>query len=220
MTSQRQLEANRANAQLSTGPKSKRGKARAKLNAVTHGLTARHIIIPGEKPEQFYKLRDGLITDFAPGSTIERELIDALAGSLLRRRRVPVVEAALLKRLMGDTLDNNLDILTDEELGQLENISRRFLEYQRTLKLSDVVDRQDEASSKTEGLPTRFEMLTTLARHETSLMNNMIKTLNLLHILQARRVAAEERWRTLNATPSDGRLPVKTCTSSGRSPLG
>ena len=45
------------------------------MNAVTHGLSAKQIIIPGEKPEQFYKLRDGLIADFAPRSTIERELI-------------------------------------------------------------------------------------------------------------------------------------------------
>ena len=72
-----------------------------------------------------------------------------------------------------------------------------------------MVDRQDEVSSKTKGLPTRFEMLTHLARYDTSLMNNIIKTLNLIHLLQARWIAAEESGRTVNATPSDGQLPVK-----------
>src|SRR5271165_3025242 len=36
-----QIEANRRNAQKSTGPKTERGKAHAKPNAIKHGLTAR-----------------------------------------------------------------------------------------------------------------------------------------------------------------------------------
>ena len=47
-----QIEANRRNAQKSTGPKTERGKARAKLNAIKHGLTARTImsVLPQEDP--------------------------------------------------------------------------------------------------------------------------------------------------------------------------
>ncbi len=43
MTSQRSLNANRRNAERSTGPRSRRGKARAALNAVTHGLSGRPV---------------------------------------------------------------------------------------------------------------------------------------------------------------------------------
>jgi hypothetical protein len=39
MTSQRKSEANRANAQLSTGPRSASGRARASQNALRHGLS-------------------------------------------------------------------------------------------------------------------------------------------------------------------------------------
>jgi hypothetical protein len=39
MTSQRRVEANRKNAQKSTGPRTKSGKARARINARSHGLT-------------------------------------------------------------------------------------------------------------------------------------------------------------------------------------
>ena len=39
MTSQRQRQANRKNAQRSTGPKSGLGKSRSKLNAYRHGLS-------------------------------------------------------------------------------------------------------------------------------------------------------------------------------------
>ena len=54
MTSQKQIEANLANAQLSTGPRTNRGKARSKMNAVKHALTAAQgVLIEGEDPEEF-----------------------------------------------------------------------------------------------------------------------------------------------------------------------
>ena len=71
------------------------------MNAVTHGLTATEIVVPGEEPEQFDRLREGLNADFAPGGTIERKLVDVLAGLLWRQQRLPIVEAELLKKLMG-----------------------------------------------------------------------------------------------------------------------
>lgn len=221
MASERQIEANRANARRSTGPKSQRGKARAKMNAVTHGLTAKQIIVPGERPEQFDRLREGLNADFAPGSTIECELVDQLAASLLRRRRVPVVEAALLKRLMGARLDDYLQFLTDEELELLEKISRRVLGLQEAAKVSDVVDRQGANGDRETGIPGRVDMLTVFARYESSLMNEIVKTVKLIHVLQARRIAAEEAVRTVGAASSKERLSaVQDRSSSSQSPLG
>jgi len=41
--SARKLAANRANAQKSTGPRTERGKAISRFNAVTHGLLARRL---------------------------------------------------------------------------------------------------------------------------------------------------------------------------------
>jgi hypothetical protein len=73
MTTKKQVKANRANARLSTGPRTKNGKKRSRMNALTHGLTAEKILIPGETEEQFDELLQGLIDDFTPGTTIECE---------------------------------------------------------------------------------------------------------------------------------------------------
>jgi hypothetical protein len=44
MTSFRQIEANRRNARMSTGPITEEGKQRSRCNAVRHGLTAETVI--------------------------------------------------------------------------------------------------------------------------------------------------------------------------------
>ena len=53
MSSQQRLEANRANAKRSAGPKTEPGKARSKINAMRHGISAQAILIEGEYPRQF-----------------------------------------------------------------------------------------------------------------------------------------------------------------------
>jgi hypothetical protein len=57
MASQKQLEANRANAKQSTGPKTAQGKSRSSLNALKHGLSARDIVVWDEDPLEFESFR-------------------------------------------------------------------------------------------------------------------------------------------------------------------
>jgi hypothetical protein len=103
MATRRQLEANRANAKRSTGPRSADGKAKSSKNSLAHGLTAQDIVIADEDPEEFERLRAGLQADFEPTSTIELELVERLAGLLWRLRRIPVLEGALLDARREET---------------------------------------------------------------------------------------------------------------------
>ena len=82
MMSRKQLEANRANAKRSTGPKSDAGKTRSRMNALKHGFSSQEIVLEGEDADQFDALRAQLEVEFAPDSVIERELVDRLAGLL------------------------------------------------------------------------------------------------------------------------------------------
>ena len=53
MASAAQISANRQNAKKSTGPRTEKGKAKSRLNAVTHGLTAWTVtpVLPNEDPK-------------------------------------------------------------------------------------------------------------------------------------------------------------------------
>ena len=71
----KKIEANRRNAQRSTGPRTDRGKLASKFNAVTLGLFAKHVVIlvcDGYGSEkQFGKLLEALREDFQPEGTFE-----------------------------------------------------------------------------------------------------------------------------------------------------
>jgi hypothetical protein len=179
MATKTQLEANRANARRSTGPKTPSGKARSSMNACKHGLTAKEIVIWDEDPAEFEALCAGLTADFAPQTTFERELVDRLAGLLWRLRRVPVLEACIIKPPAHKPLDERtLEKLTVEELDQLTKISRKLIEMSNT-----------PAPAKGD---TDTEMLAKISRHETSLANMVTKTLSLLHAIQASQTSSEK----------------------------
>ena len=125
MATRRQLEANRANAKRSTGPRSADGKAKSSKNSLAHGLTAQDIVIADEDPEEFERLRAGLQADFKPTSTIELELVERLAGLLWRLRRIPVLEGALLDARREETSTGAEDFtlpVTEMQLGILNDV--------------------------------------------------------------------------------------------------
>ena len=48
MATEKQIAANRLNAQKSTGPKTPEGRAAVRLNGVKHGLTAETLVLPAK----------------------------------------------------------------------------------------------------------------------------------------------------------------------------
>ena len=96
MATERQIAANRLNAEHSTGPKTPEGKAAVRSNAVTHGLRSHDGLLPGESLEDFSDLRTRVFAELAPDSAVEIELAERIASLLWRLRRVPAFEAALL----------------------------------------------------------------------------------------------------------------------------
>jgi hypothetical protein len=97
MTSFRQIEANRRNARLSTGPVTEQGKRTSRRNAVRHGLTAETVIDALEDAEDYAAFEMAVTADYDAQSAIERELVLRLASLLWRLRRATAIESGLFK---------------------------------------------------------------------------------------------------------------------------
>ena len=96
----KQLAANRANAQRSTGPRSAEGKAVVSQNAVKHGILARAVIPPGLEPyesrDEFDQLHQRLVEAFAPANALEELLVEQVAVGYWRLARLYRSEAGTI----------------------------------------------------------------------------------------------------------------------------
>jgi hypothetical protein len=97
MSSFRQIEANRRNARLSTGPVTEEGKGKSRQNAVRHGLTAETVITALEDAEDYAAFEMAVTADYEAQSAVERELVLRLASLLWRLRRATTIETGLFK---------------------------------------------------------------------------------------------------------------------------
>jgi hypothetical protein len=108
MMQPRQWEANKANAQLSTGPTSDAGKQIVSQNALRHGLSGRvHAALPGEQ-EPFalhcQAWRDAML----PVGTVEEALTQDIAADRWRLNRARTMENALFAQIeMAEDADPN-----------------------------------------------------------------------------------------------------------------
>ena len=89
MTTDRQRDANRRNAQGSTGPRSAAGRRRSSRNATRHGLTAE--ISDGDAPPEVLALAGALAAEYA--CDMEAALDAARAQHALLRVRRAVADA-------------------------------------------------------------------------------------------------------------------------------
>jgi hypothetical protein len=89
MSTPRQIEANRRNAQKSTGPTSVAGKAASSMNALKTGLHAKSLVLSSEKVADLEQLIAEYYDRHAPASPEARHYIDELIHCewLLRRYR-------------------------------------------------------------------------------------------------------------------------------------
>ena len=95
MASQKQTEANRLNAQKSTGPRSPEGKAASSMNALKSGIDAKSQIIRGEKAANLETLKTEYYDRYHPTAPEQRMLVDTLIDAEWLLRRFRVVEAQL-----------------------------------------------------------------------------------------------------------------------------
>jgi hypothetical protein len=92
-----QLQANRANAQLSCGPVTPAGKAKSSLNALKTGLTGQTVLLPTDDPDLYREHVDRLHAELKPVGELESQLVQRIADAQWRLNRIPVLERNLYK---------------------------------------------------------------------------------------------------------------------------
>jgi hypothetical protein len=92
----KQTAANQANAKLSTGPKSIEGKQAVSGNRTTHGILSTRLFLADESPEEYQTLLDGLQVQLRPVGALELSLVERIAVSLWRQRRLVNAETAAI----------------------------------------------------------------------------------------------------------------------------
>jgi hypothetical protein len=121
MATAAQIEANRLNAQKSTGPRTVEGKTASRQNALKHGVDAASIIIPGEDPGLYDQLAADYARDIRPNGALEQFQVDTLVRADWQRRRLQLIEAKLYRELIKEGGSEDLDAVTlrDSPTGKL-----------------------------------------------------------------------------------------------------
>ena len=122
MASAAQIDANRANAAKSTGPRTVAGKAASSMNALKHGVDAASIVIPGEEPAEYESIATQYLRELAPHSAIEQFQVDTIIRADWQRRRLMRSEAKLYRTLLAEGQapeELDVNILRDSPTGKL-----------------------------------------------------------------------------------------------------
>ena len=205
MTSLRQVEANRRNAQLSTGPVTEHGKKQSRKNAVRHGLTAETVINALEDAEHYAAFELAVTSDYDAQSAVERELVLRLASLLWRLRRATAIESGLFNMQAKQLLQlrehrparqsrhRRIDRLWSKAAETDKDWSEDHgQESDTTAASSDRAENNDLTGAFLRLSYLRSCPLDRLSRYEASLWRQACQTLFSLQTTQRRRI-----WRRI-----------------------
>ncbi len=96
-----QINANRLNAQKSTGPRSDEGKAAARFNALKHSASAQSNVLPGEDDAELASLSRAYHEQFRPCGPEEEILVEKIIAADWTQRRMDRLETAVFNAMIA-----------------------------------------------------------------------------------------------------------------------
>src|SRR5260370_24264013 len=94
MATEKQIAAAANAAKHSTGPNTPAASVTVSYNRLSHGLTSKRVILPGENTEAFQKLLDDFMADLQPVDLVERTMVQQIAENYWRLDRARGIETA------------------------------------------------------------------------------------------------------------------------------
>jgi hypothetical protein len=134
--SEAQLAANRANAQLSTGPVTPEGRAKSSMNALKHGLTGKTVLLPNEDPAQYQQELNTCIEHFQPAGADEQRIVQSLFDCQWRLNRIQLLETSILYKGHLEAADKFADKLKDRPEIERHHFTNAeaYLAYEKQLR--------------------------------------------------------------------------------------
>ena len=126
------LEANRANSQLSTGPKSEQGKATSSKNALKTALTGRTVLLPTDDAERYEAHLAEYDKIYKPVGELELEIVQKLADTWWRLDRIPGLEEALYVKGCNEFADQVVELDPRARLTMLR--MHTYVAYERQFR--------------------------------------------------------------------------------------
>jgi hypothetical protein len=200
MASDKQIRANRRNAQRNTGPKTPEGKDAVRLNATKHGLRSQEVLLPGEDGEALKELDENLRAELQPVGEMENLLVDGIVAAHWRLRRLRRVEAGIFTwQLYGELTERAQNEAQTYEwslldaLGSTDEITDKQKHEEALAKAQEMKSKQD-AETATLGRTfmrdaDQANAFSKLSRYETGIWQSLYKALHELQRLQAARHA-------------------------------
>jgi len=203
-----------------TGPRTDAGKARSSLNAVTHGLTAKTPLLPGEDSEEFRRFVWDVVLDLEPRGPVQAELASRAAVLMWRRRRVNDAERQVVL-----TLQEKYEAEAADRLAEQEEFAETPQDFEALAEAkAEEAERGDEWNRQellADELALKPGALERLARYEQRISQQIDSTIRLLLKLQNRqdwqrgqRKAAAER----SAGEPPARIRQETAVTPARAP--
>ena len=156
MATKAQINANRENAERSTGPRTPEGKRVVSQNAVKHGLFAHEAVVNGEDPAEFELHRNAFMSELYPVGVMESmlaERIVSLSWRLQRAERMQnqatdclIEEDHLpLGRMVTKQWSNNLKIIEKLFMHErrIESSMNRTINKLKKLQIMRRIERED-----------------------------------------------------------------------------
>ena len=163
MATQSQIDANRINAQKSTGPRTPEGKANSRRNGLLHGLTAKTCMLNDEDPAALTDLAERLGEKYNPQDIDEDFYVERMAKARCRYNRIMPLEAAIFNIRL------TVDQAPKEVVAALSQEGQRAWAYLRDANGGNALSK--------------------LARYETSLLREYDRSRQELEKLQKIRAA-------------------------------
>jgi hypothetical protein len=187
MASEKQISANRRNAQKSTGPKTEVGKLRSRQNAYRHGLTAQTVISLVEKAEEYADLESLIIADYEPQTTIERVQVERLASLLWRLRRAVASETGLFEKLNGESSARTISAIDPFRTF------RKFLSTKKPVNPKLEYRAPESVVTPCKGADAETVLTRQLGRRSSNSLMSIVKFLNVMSDMKSLYGA---RWHT------------------------